>query len=208
MKSLQSPVTLLLILVVFLFLSLTVSVLINMKLLKEQENHTFYLKKESRLYNLAFKDTLTGLFNRNAYIRDLRKLQRKKPKSLCFSIFDIDDFKKINDAKGHLFGDEILVLAAKRLQNIFDTKEHIVYRLGGDEFFVISKNISEADLIALFLKLRNEEIKNGDFRFSKGYSFVAKNTALYFNIAFENADEMLYADKKAKNNTYSGKKTS
>lgn len=202
MTPLQSPVTLLLVLIVFLFLLLAASVLININFLKEQESYTSYFKKGSRLYNLAFKDALTGLFNRNAYIRDLKKLRRKKPKSLYFSIFDIDDFKKINDTKGHLFGDEILVLAAKRLQNIFSAKEHTIYRLGGDEFFVISKNISESDLVKLLLKLRNEEIGKADFRFSKGYSFVTKSTAFQFDAAFENADKMLYADKKSKHNLH------
>ena len=202
MTPLQIRITLLLVLIVFLFLLLAASLLININFLKEQESYAFYFKKGSRLYNLAFKDTLTGLFNRNAYIRDLRKLRRKKPKSLCFSIFDIDDFKKINDTKGHLYGDEILVSAAKRLQNIFGAKEHIIYRLGGDEFFVISKNISESDLVELLLKLRNEEIEKADFRFSKGYSFVAKSTASQFDAAFENADKMLYADKKSKHNLH------
>lgn len=198
MNPLHTPISLLLILVSLLFLLLTVSVLININFLKEKESYTFYFKTGSRLYNLAFKDSLTGLFNRNAYIRDLHKLQRKKLKSLCFSIFDIDDFKKINDTKGHLFGDEILVLAAKRLQDIFGSKEHIVYRLGGDEFLVISKNVCESELVSLFLDLRKKEIEKADFRFSKGYSFVAKNNALQFDVAFENADKMLYADKRSK----------
>lgn len=204
----QSPVTLLLVLIVFLFLLLAASVLININILKEQESYTFYFKKGSRLYNLAFKDSLTGLFNRNAYIRDLHKLQRKKSKSLYFSIFDIDDFKKINDTKGHLFGDEILVSAAKRLQDIFCEKNHTVYRLGGDEFLVISKNISENNLIELLLKLRKIEIEKADFRFSKGYSLVTKCAAAQFDIAFQNADKMLYADKKSKSNTYCRKKSS
>lgn len=167
------------------------------KILKTQNNN-FYFKRSSGLYKLAFKDDLTDLFNRNAYIRDIKTLERKKYKSLCFSIFDIDDFKIVNDTMGHLFGDEILISAANRLQKIFNSKKHTVYRIGGDEFLVISKDISESDLVKLLLSLKNEELENLDFRFSKGYSFVEKDGFKRFDTAFDNADQMLYADKKSK----------
>lgn len=151
------------------------------------------------MYNLAYKDDLTGLFNRNAYIRDLADLQKKKTKTLWFSIFDIDNFKTVNDTKGHLYGDEILILAAKRLLVVFGEKNHTVYRIGGDEFLVISENISENDLIKLMLELKHLELKNSEFEFSKGYSSVAYKSSEHFNFAFNNADQMLYAEKRSKN---------
>ena len=183
---------------IILFLLFAAAVLFIIKILKTQSNYAFNFKRDSRLYSLAYKDNLTGLFNRNAYIRDLRKLERKKPKSLWFSIFDIDDFKIINDTKGHLFGDEILISAANRLCDIFTENNHTVYRIGGDEFLVISENISEDALVALLIKLKKSEIENNDFRFSKGYSFVENKGKECFDRAFDNADKMLYADKNSK----------
>ena len=118
--------------------------------------------------------------------------------SLWFSIFDIDNFKLLNDTKGHLYGDETLISAANRLCEIFKGNNHTVYRIGGDEFLVISKNISEDDLINLLLKLKNVEQINLDFRFSKGYSLVVGNNLENFNTAFDNADKMLYVDKNSK----------
>ena len=168
------------------------------KLLKIKNEQKFYFKENTQLYNLAFKDELTNLYNRNAYIRDLGKLQNKKLKSLWFSIFDIDDFKSINDTEGHLFGDKILISAANRLCKIFKGDNHNIYRIGGDEFLVISKNISEDDLIDLLLKIKKEELRNSDFRFSKGYSFVQNTFPQYYSTAFDDADKMLYADKKSK----------
>lgn len=197
---LKSPIILFLSILTIIFLCLlcVATVLLIIKILRAQNHRSFYFKTGTRLYTLAFKDDLTDLFNRNAYIRDLEKLKRKELKSLWFSIFDIDDFKIINDTHGHLFGDEILIAAAHRLCEVFDEKNHTVYRIGGDEFLVISKDISEDDLINLLLKLRNIELKSGDFRFSKGYSFVENKGSGTFDTAFHNADKMLYADKKAK----------
>ena len=188
---------LLALLAAFLFLLCVALILLIFKLLKTQSDYYFF-KTGSRLYNLAFKDDLTGLFNRNAYIRDLGSLKRKRLHSLCFSIFDIDDFKSINDTKGHLYGDEVLVLAADRLCEVFADKCHTVYRLGGDEFLVISQNISEDDLVALLLQLKDVELAHADFRLSKGYSFVQMKEPGCFNTAFDNADKMLYADKNSK----------
>ena len=184
--------------IVFLVLLCVAAVIFIIKNLKQYNSYSLCFKKGTRLYNLAFKDDLTDLFNRNAYIRDLQKLKNKKPKSLWFSIFDIDDFKKINDTKGHLFGDEVLISAANRLTEIFCEKNHNVYRIGGDEFLVISKGITEDELVSLLLKLRQVEQEKGDFRFSKGYSFVENSGPQYFDFAFDNADKMLYADKKSK----------
>lgn len=161
-------------------------------------DYTFYFKKDSRIYNLAFKDDLTNLFNRNAYIRDLGMLERKKSEVLWFSIFDIDDFKTINDTKGHRFGDQILITAANRLHETFNDPRHTVYRIGGDEFLVISKGVSEPELVDLLMKLREIELQNCDFRFSKGYSMVESNSSEHFNAAFDLADNMLYADKNSK----------
>ena len=182
----------------FLVLLCIAAVLFIINIAKTRMDHTLYFKADAHLYSLAFKDDLTHLFNRNAYIRDLGLLKRKKFKKLWFSIFDIDNFKTINDTKGHLFGDEILKAAANRLHKVFNDKNHTVYRIGGDEFLVISKDISENELVALLMELGKIELKNCDFRFSKGYSTVESNGSECFDIAFDNADKMLYTDKNSK----------
>lgn len=189
---------LLIFLTILIFLLCVAVVLLIIKISKAQNPYNFRFNKNSRLYDLAFKDDLTDLLNRNAYIRDLGKLKRRKLKSLWFSIFDIDDFKTLNDTKGHLFGDNTLILAANRLREIFHEKNHSIYRIGGDEFLVISKDISEDELVALLLELKKTELKNADFRFSKGYSYVENKGPEYINTAFDNADQMLYADKNSK----------
>ena len=196
---LKNPVVLFLpaLLSIFLFLLCVALILLIINMLKTHRDY-FFFRSGSRLYNLAFMDDLTQLFNRNAYIRDLAKLKTEKLTRLWFCIFDIDDFKTINDTKGHRFGDETLVAAANRLCTVFADKHHTVYRLGGDEFLVISKNIDEDELVALLLQLKDIELERDDFRLSKGYSFVQMKELGCFNTAFDNADKMLYADKNSK----------
>ncbi len=184
----------------FLLLLCVALILLIIKLLKTQSDYHFF-RTGSRLYNLAFKDDLTGLFNRNAYIRDIGILKRKRLNRVWFCIFDIDDFKTINDTKGHLYGDGVLIAAANRLCAVFDDKNHTVYRIGGDEFLVISMNVSEDELVTLLLELKNAEQANHDFRFSKGYAAVEGRDAERFNAAFDDADKMLYADKHSKKQT-------
>ena len=202
MKS-NTVLIILILLNIFLLLSCIAAVLFIIKITKTRANYTLSFKKGTRLYDLAFKDDLTDLFNRNAYIRDSEILVRTQFKNLWFSIFDIDDFKSINDTKGHLFGDKILIAAANRLREVFNNKNHTIYRIGGDEFLVISKGISESELINLLIKLSKIELKNCDFRFSKGYSVVENNGPEAFDTAFGNADEMLYADKNSRKHTAS-----
>ena len=185
--------------VIIALLLFVVAGLLIAKILKQkQSTHYFFFNKGTRLYDLAFKDDLTDLFNRNAYIRDLGMLEHKGIKLLWFVIFDIDDFKTINDTQGHLFGDGVLISAASRLREVFNEKNYTIYRIGGDEFLVIARGISEEELVSRLLELKNIEIRCADFRFSKGYSKVENADPRYFNDAFDNADKMLYVDKNSR----------
>ena len=188
-------IILLVTLISLLVLFCIVAILIIIKKQNKKENR---FKKRTNLYNLAFVDGLTYLFNRNAYNRDIKRLNRKKTENIWFTIFDIDYFKTINDTKGHLFGDKVLISAADRLCAIFKEKNHTVYRFGGDEFLVISTNICEADLMTLITEIRNAEDICNDFGFSIGYSLVEKNGPESFDIAYDIADKKLYAEKDLK----------
>lgn len=94
---------------------------------------------ETALHTLAYTDTLTGLANRAAITERLEsKLKHASDPSLHLSLLlvDLDGFKRVNDSRGHLAGDKILVEVAKRLRR--STREHeIIGRLGGDEFAII-----------------------------------------------------------------------
>lgn len=105
-----------------------------------------------RLTDLAFRDGLTGLYNHRYFQEEMdheldRAMRYERPFSLI--IFDIDHFKKINDAYGHPVGDHVLIAvsrAAERAVRISD----VVARYGGEEFAVIlpEANFAEAEGVA------------------------------------------------------------
>lgn len=146
-------------------------------------------------HTLAFTDDLTGLHNRTAYNKHISRIEKKKTtKGLGIMIFDVDNFKEINDTKGHFEGDSVLKHVAKALLTVFPPPKYSVYRIGGDEFAVLTENTTELQLIEAMLELRNVLEKDSDITISKGYSIIQGNV----KTAFKNADEMLYADKASR----------
>ncbi|TGK08803.1 diguanylate cyclase [Leptospira fletcheri] len=87
----------------------------------------------------AVIDEGTGIYNRRYFNLVLNKeinRSRRYKRNFCLFLFDLDNFKRINDSKGHSFGDDILKLVAGTLMYAFRT-EDISCRVGGEEFAVI-----------------------------------------------------------------------
>ena len=94
---------------------------------------------QSGLVYLAEHDPLTGVANRSYFDRHLAQaLQANKhqPEALAIFFIDVDDFKSINDRYGHVAGDTVLTLLAKRLERCVRSDD-IVARVGGDEFALL-----------------------------------------------------------------------
>jgi len=95
------------------------------------------------LYESALRDRLTGVFNRGYFNNRLESdvafaLRHGKPLSLV--MFDIDNFKKVNDEHGHLVGDAVLQTLADRVQGT-TRSEDIFARYGGEEFVLICRDV-------------------------------------------------------------------
>ncbi len=88
-----------------------------------------------QLKRRAQRDGLTGLYNREALAELFESLAQLRQGPACLLIFDIDDFKAINDTYGHLAGDAILKAVCGRCGETI-RKEDIFSRIGGDEFVV------------------------------------------------------------------------
>jgi len=103
------------------------------------ENIKKLSQENRRLKQLCERDFLTGLFNRRKFEEDLwRYMDIHRRHRIKFSILliDIDNFKRINDTKGHIIGDKVLRNVAYMLQSVVRTYDK-VYRLAGDEFVII-----------------------------------------------------------------------
>lgn len=110
----------------------------------------------SRLQSLAATDGLTGLINRRQFNQQLdAEIARSKryQKPLSLALFDIDDFKKINDFYGHTTGDRILKeLGQLIIQNVRESD--IAARYGGEEFALILPETGQIDAYELLERLR------------------------------------------------------
>lgn len=104
---------------------------------------------------LAYNDTLTELYNRRKFQEELErqiKIAKRSNSSGAVLMFDLDNFKDVNDGSGHHVGDEMLKQIAYKLKDIC-RKNDIVSRMGGDEFAIILTNIDEEDAIKVADKI-------------------------------------------------------
>ncbi|MEP7184128.1 MAG: EAL domain-containing protein [Betaproteobacteria bacterium] len=99
---------------------------------------------EENINRLAHYDTLTGLYNRAAFFERLDHalaLARRHAQSLAVLFVDLDRFKDVNDAFGHVVGDDALRIMAQRLTESIRSADTAA-RLGGDEFIVLAENVA------------------------------------------------------------------
>ena len=98
------------------------------------------------LLNQARRDALTGLPNRaaiNEIVRDAIKIASDHTREFAVLFIDLDRFKDINDAYGHVVGDQLIVVAANTIQSTLRDSD-VLGRFGGDEFTILLRN-SNAD---------------------------------------------------------------
>ena len=151
---------------------------------------------------LAELDSLTGLHNRRLFYEFLAReiaRARRYERYVSVIVFDLDDFKRINDRIGHLGGDAVLVEVADAVRSAVRVTD-IPCRVGGDEFAVIlpesSRDDAEllADRIALAIRAQKIE-KIGTLKISAGVAELrSDDTAAEL---FKRADHALYRAKHA-----------
>ncbi len=106
-------------------------------------------RAQERLRVLANTDTITGLPNRNA-IHELISdaIDARGETQVGVVYLDLDNFKKVNDAYGHMFGDQLLQAVALAILSCLDEGQTLA-RLGGDEFIVMATDTSQGSLEAM-----------------------------------------------------------
>ncbi len=111
-----------------------------------------------RLNELAFRDGLTGLYNRRYVVGgdlldDIKEIRVEEKKNVVI-LADIDDFKLVNDTYGHEAGDMALVCIASIMEA--HCRMHRVVRWGGEEFLIILFNVTEKEAMAVSESIRKD----------------------------------------------------
>jgi len=112
-------------------------------------------RAQERLRVLANTDIVTGLPNRNA-INELTSdaIAKRGDSQVGIVYLDLDNFKKVNDAYGHMFGDQLLQAVALAILSCLDEGQ-VLARLGGDEFIVLATKTSQSALEAMASRILN-----------------------------------------------------
>lgn len=106
-------------------------------------------RAQERLRVLANTDTITGLPNRNSINDQISAaIETRGEGQVGIVYLDLDNFKKVNDAYGHMFGDQLLQAVSLAILSCLDEGQ-VLARLGGDEFIVLAPDTSQATLEAM-----------------------------------------------------------
>ncbi len=151
----------------------------------------------------AYRDPLTGVNNRAALDNALKQeinLAQRHDNPLSVIMFDVDNFKRINDTYGHIAGDAVLKRIAESMTESARGSD-IIYRYGGEEFIILLRNTDEAGaaLLAERIRLAVESIifkyDSFDIRVSTSAGLTTLIPGDDLNSLLERCDEALYEAK-------------
>jgi diguanylate cyclase (GGDEF)-like protein/PAS domain S-box-containing protein len=181
-------------------------------------------RSEARIQHLAYYDQLTGLPNRQQFVRELRRAIRQgRRKSRCVAVLyiDLDQFKRINDTLGHTIGDALLKSVGQRLETCVRPADYVaradlkgddgvrIARLGGDEFVALISDVGGTEEVGHVAE-RIREALAAPFAYD-AHSFVVTPSigiAVYpehgrtIEELLMNADTAMYQAKAAGRNAY------
>lgn len=146
------------------------------------------------LHRLSYHDLLTNALNRNAFMDVLSQFKPGQYASAGIIYIDINGMKEINDFYGHHQGDKILITTVAKVFNLFKPDE--LFRIGGDEFVIITYDLTETDFYEKFNLLRNIFCKKTNLPFSIATGSCWVKSPSDLNSLLQQADSAMYTDKK------------
>ena len=159
-----------------------------------------------RLSRASVTDVLTGLRNRQGFLRDgslLLSTAAVRPRFATVFFFDVDRLKEVNDVSGHAAGDVLLRRAAHALDATFRAGD-VTGRLGGDEFAAISVTRREEEVPVILTRLArnldrvNEAGGEWPVELSAGVAIAAPGDSLSLARLLDRADRLMYQHKRAR----------
>ncbi|WP_142214921.1 aminotransferase class I/II-fold pyridoxal phosphate-dependent enzyme [Streptomyces sp. SLBN-118] len=149
-------------------------------------------KLEQELTYRAFHDSLTGLPNRVLLLERIERalLRGRRASTLtCVLFVDLDEFKMVNDTRGHPVGDELLVAVARRLTGTLRVSDTAA-RLGGDEFAVLMEGAKEPAAAEVLAGQIIQSLSQ-PFRLSSGMVSISASVGISSAQDSSNAEELL-----------------
>lgn len=156
------------------------------------------IKRSLYFEELAYTDISTGFGSRNAYLQDVEQ-GGFVPGHLVLT-FDLNELKRTNDKFGHLTGDRYIKDAAKMIGELFGAYGKC-YRIGGDEFCIISSKLRQDTVERLLTTLRSEQDRYNKtssdvvMGIACGYAVYVPDTDESLEDTRKRADEMMYRHK-------------
>jgi diguanylate cyclase (GGDEF)-like protein len=176
---------------------------LHLKRKKELENKYKHLEENAN--KVAFVDNLTQVSSRLKFMdffNDSIQISKTFGQVFCLLMFDIDDFKKINDTYGHDYGDEVLIQVANCAKNTI-RKNDLIARWGGEEFIIVLPMTDLKNAVVIAHKIRKAINR---LRFTqKGQVSCSFGVVLYKNEetregVFKRLDDLLYEAKRSGKN--------
>ncbi|MBQ6844504.1 MAG: EAL domain-containing protein [Agathobacter sp.] len=167
------------------------------KFVARMQNIQFEKDAQEAMRNQAERDSLSGVYNHATYEHLCSELAERSSDGLLFVMVDIDNFKQINDTKGHHAGDKII----QHVGNVLDTLAKgrgYAGRIGGDEFSVCFYDVRSrehaASLCAHIKSAINQYVNTVPFTVSLGAT-LSNGRKLSFQELYFEADEAVYFSK-------------
>ncbi|MEG2097013.1 MAG: EAL domain-containing protein [Pseudoflavonifractor sp.] len=173
-----------------------------------ESNHRFkeMVKEYNDMSEQVRTDLMTGLINRVSAEEMITQRLASTTGTCVMLMLDIDNFKTLNDSRGHAFGDKVIALVAERLRASF-RQDDIVARMGGDEFAVFVSDIPDVALVedkarALCRAVTAINIDGQNAMISCSVGIAVTSEAEHsFEQIYKNADKALYNAKFRGRNT-------
>ena len=165
------------------------------KILQAELRQNQQFREVKRLKTKAFRDGLTGLYNRRAWDELISKEEQRCKRyghSAAVFFIDINNLKEVNDNLGHVVGDQLIQQAANVLNDTVRSND-IVARLGGDEFVILSVENNEAGAERLLKRIINAFTQE-KISIAIGFSMRHPGRGLLF--AAEQADKKMFEHKR------------
>lgn len=174
---------------------------------KKVNTSLFYLElSKEKMSSLAKIDKMTKVYNKETIVDMIKSsITDKSVGVFSLLIFDIDNFKSINDTEGHIVGDKCIVQVANIAKDVIRNDDKLG-RYGGDEFFVLlpNANIKTAFNVAERLRAKIEDESDPKYTVSIGISNYPKNGETFKELLVH-ADDGLYISKNKGRNRVSYK---